>query len=96
MNIRERIKSEHEKIKNLSDEVINQNLKLLQTDHRIIDFCSDSLDAYEFFDKMENSWMEEEDLRYYYELLGRKPVSWSFNPSNRKRAESLLAILSTF
>ena len=33
MNIKEQIKAEHEKIKNLSDEVINTNLEHLRSDH---------------------------------------------------------------
>ena len=77
MNIKEQIKAEHEKIKNLSDEVINTNLEHLRSDHIKINFCSDSPEAYTFLNKMEDVFMDKEDLEYYNFLLGRKAISWS-------------------
>jgi ribosome assembly protein YihI (activator of Der GTPase) len=95
MNIKEHIKAEHEKIKNLSNEVINENLRHLHNEHSNLDFCSDSLEAHEFLNKMEDNFMDEEDLEYYNFLLGRKPISYDFHPSNRRRSEALLAVIST-
>ena len=95
MNIKEQIKAEHEKIKLLPDEIINQNLSHLHSDHSTLDFCSEAHDTHTFLDKVENVILDEEDRGYYNYLLGRKLVSYDFFPSNRKRAEALLAVIST-
>ena len=91
----EKIKANHEQIKNLSDEEISQKLSHLTQSGKTFNICSNTHDSHEFLNKMESSFMDEEDIIYYNILLGRKPVSWDFNPSNRKRAEALLTVIST-
>ena len=95
MNIKEQIKTEHEKIKLLSDSVINQNLSHLHNENRTLDFCSEAHDTHSFLNKVENVILDDEDRGYYNYLLGRKLISYDFQPSNRKRAEALLAVIST-
>ena len=93
MDIKKQLQIKHEKIKNLSDSEINENLSNIRLKYKGINFCSNSREAYDFFYLIENTDLDLEDRTLYNFLLGRKHISYGFDPSNRKKSEALLTIL---
>ena len=76
-----------EKIKLLSDESLLANINTLIGKKNY-------LPTEDFFNYIEESVFDAEDRSNYNSLLQRKPISFNFNPSLRKRSEAILTILS--
>ena len=74
-------------IKLLSDDALLANINtLIGKKH--------SLSTDEFFNYIEEQVFDAEDRENYFDLLQRKLVSYNFCPSDRKRSEAILTILS--
>jgi hypothetical protein len=93
----EKLSDYHKAVKELSNEQLNTNLNAIKWEdksHIFINFCEEGHDANELLNKFESQVLDNEDYAIYAKLLDRKPISWGFMPSNRKRAEAIFAILN--
>jgi len=57
------------------------------------DILKDTKEASDRIEFILNTIFDDEDRAIYNKLLGRKPISYDFRPSNRKRVEAIFAIM---
>lgn len=81
------IKIEFEKIKTLPDSTVLANIQTLSGHEKFNNLA-------DFLYYLETQVFDNEDRVIYGVLLGRKPVSYSFNPSAIQRSRAALAIFS--
>ena len=93
MKNKEQLKAAHDLTKLLSDSEINRRLNPTGKTTSV-DYCSDDPKTTSLLNDIEDGFLSVVDREKYNFVLGRKSISYNLHPSNRKRAEALLTVIT--